>query len=165
MEREEVLHVAASAEDAAFVACSSPDNDHAFLGSPADREPSEPPPLSDGDDRDHEQVPEIDQDVDHDSGNGVMTVDDLKQRIIKQASLSLSAHFYSHEYSLERLELFFSSGRGFEKGYDVMIANGNGRRLYSLSPKSGESITYLEFTLVFKSARDIVLLEMDFGHF
>lgn len=90
MEREEVLHVAASAEDAAFVACSSPDNDHAFLGSPADREPSEPPPLSDGDDRDHEQVPEIDQDVDHDSGNGVMTVDDLKQRIIKQASLSLS---------------------------------------------------------------------------
>ncbi|OWM63891.1 hypothetical protein CDL15_Pgr006153 [Punica granatum] len=69
-------------------AMSAADTD---LGSPEERSPPEPRLQSDEDDRDPEQEPNHGQDVDPDSGTAVLTGDDLKQRIIKQArSLSLS---------------------------------------------------------------------------
>ncbi|KAK4782524.1 hypothetical protein SAY86_016626 [Trapa natans] len=87
MEGEPILPVSAS-EDAVLAASS--DTDLASVGSPEDRDPSESLTLSDGDDRDHDQVPEHAHNGDHYSENDAVAVDDLKQRIVKQVEYYFS---------------------------------------------------------------------------
>lgn len=93
-----VAILAAFAADAAPAVVPSPDTDLAPLGSPEDREPSEPQPPSDEDDNDAVQEKEHGQAVDDDSGDRVLAGDDLKRRIIKQAC--------SHSLSFELLSLY-----------------------------------------------------------
>ncbi|KAK4751153.1 hypothetical protein SAY87_004635 [Trapa incisa] len=87
MEGEPILPVSAS-EDAVLAASS--DTDLASVGSPEDRDPSESLTLSDGDDRDHDQVSEHAHNGDHYSENDAVAVDDLKQRIVKQVEYYFS---------------------------------------------------------------------------